>query len=336
MNAILAIDGGNSKTDVALVAADGAVLGSCRTRGFQPHRDGLEAALHTVEEAVERAAGQAGLSLRRGPVCEHTAAFLAHADLPAEELRLHEEIVARRWSKTTSVSNDTFALLRAGTDRGWGVAVVCGAGINCVGVAPDGRVARFPALGRLSGDWGGGDFLGEEVLWWAARGEDGRGPHTGLQQAVTEQFGTTSVFSVTVGVHTGAIAASRLTELTPALFTVAAAGDAVAKGLVNRLAHEVVTLATGALRRLDLLEDPTIVVLGGSVLAADNPALYQSIERRLAYRAPHAKAVTVAAPPIVGAALHGLDYVSATLPDRTAAIAAERRLRDHFAQNSSS
>ena len=46
-------------------------------------------------------------------------------------------------------SNDTFAILRAGTERGWGVAVVCGAGINCVG-----RGARRPprALPRARDD----------------------------------------------------------------------------------------------------------------------------------------------------------------------------------------
>ena len=31
-----------------------------------------------------------------------------------------------------------------------------GAGINGVGVGPDGAVVRFPALGAVSGDWGGG------------------------------------------------------------------------------------------------------------------------------------------------------------------------------------
>ena len=52
--------------------------------------------------------------------------------------------------------NDTFAVLRAGTDRHWGVGVVCGFGTNCSAVAPDGRVTRFPAVGPISGDWGGG------------------------------------------------------------------------------------------------------------------------------------------------------------------------------------
>ncbi|MFC7586672.1 hypothetical protein ACFQYP_25240 [Nonomuraea antimicrobica] len=35
-------------------------------------------------------------------------------------------------------------------------------------------MARFPALGRISGDWGGGQGLAEEALWHAIRAEDGR------------------------------------------------------------------------------------------------------------------------------------------------------------------
>ena len=81
-----------------------------------------------------------------------------------------------------SSGNDTFAVLRAGTAHGWGVAVVCGAGINCVGVARDGRQVRFPALGSITGDWGGGYDVGLAAVSAAARSEDGRGPRTSLEQ----------------------------------------------------------------------------------------------------------------------------------------------------------
>ena len=94
-------------------------------------------------------------------------------DFPAEEDALHAALEARGWADHLEVGNDTLAVLRAGTERGWGVAVVCGAGINCVGVAPDGRSVRFPALGRITGDWGGGYDVGLEALYVAAR-ERGR------------------------------------------------------------------------------------------------------------------------------------------------------------------
>ena len=72
---------------------------------------------------------------------------MAGADLPAEERALHRAIDRLGRTARNSVANDTFAILRAGTDEGWGVAVVVGAGINCVGRSPDGRRARFASLG---------------------------------------------------------------------------------------------------------------------------------------------------------------------------------------------
>ena len=65
---------------------------------------------------------------------------------------------------------------------GWGVGVVVGQGINAVGVAPDGRRARFAALGAISGDRGGGSGLGMDALGAAVRAQDGRGPRTVLER----------------------------------------------------------------------------------------------------------------------------------------------------------
>lgn len=175
--AVVAIDAGNSKTDVALVAADGTVLGTGRSGGFQPPLCGVEAAVDVLGQAVAKAAAAAGLPAPGpgSPYPARVSACLANADLAVEEQQLTEAIGARGWGAATEVRNDTFAILRAGVDEPCGVAVVCGAGINCVGMTPDGRTARFPAIGRISGDWGGGGGLAEEALWFAARAEDGRG-----------------------------------------------------------------------------------------------------------------------------------------------------------------
>jgi N-acetylglucosamine kinase-like BadF-type ATPase len=105
---------------------------------------------------------------------------------------------------------------------------------------------------------------------------------------------------------------SRLSEVTPLLFAVADLGDPVAVRLVERLAEEISVLAVVALRRLDLLERPADVVLGGGVLAARNPGLLDGIKERLAAAAPHARPVLVDAPPVLGAALLGLDAIGAS------------------------
>jgi N-acetylglucosamine kinase-like BadF-type ATPase len=319
--AVLAIDGGNSKTDVVLVAADGTVRGRARGPGVPRKLSaGTVAMLAPVVAAAAADAGMAGNGLT-GPagtgsaVAGHAVACMANADLPEEEELLGEMLRAQGWSATTQVANDTFAVLRAGLAdppaRPGGVAVTCGAGINCVGVAPDGRTVRFLALGGISGDWGGGLGLGFEALWWAIRAEDGRGPQTILRAAVIAHFGVAEVADVTIGIHRGAIAEDRLHELAPALFAAAGAGDTVARDLVSRQADEVCALALTAIRRLGLAGLATPVVLGGGLLTARDPLLGGWITERLGSAAPAAAVRVVDVPPIAGAALMGLDHTGA-------------------------
>jgi N-acetylglucosamine kinase-like BadF-type ATPase len=324
--AVLAIDGGNSKTDVALVSADGSLLASVRGGGCNHQGLGRDGMLSVLSALVSAAASAAGLPAG-GPVAAHTSACLAGADLPEEAAELAELLAAKGWSATTSVVNDTFAVLRAGLDDSasnhggpgnhWGIGVVCGAGINCVGVAPDGRTARFLALGHLSGDWGGGGELGPDALWHAVRAEDGRGPETLLRAEVPAHFGLTTVTEVVTGVYLGKIDYSELHGLVPVLFAVARQGDQVARRVLRHQADEICVMATVAARRLGLdHRSPSAggavpVVLGGSLMTAREPLLLEAISTRLAAELPGADIRTVDVPPVTGAALLGLDRVGA-------------------------
>ena len=320
---MLAIDGGGSKTDVAVVAADGTLLAAARGPGTNSHEIGVEQTMLIVGAVVKQAAAQVAAP-RDGRVALHTVACLANADLPEEEEELAAAVQAQGWSPSATVVNDTFAILRSGlTDEDqphWGVAVVCGAGINCVGVAPDGRVTRFLALGMISGDWGGGYGLGLEVLWHAIRAEDGRGPDTLLAGYVTGHFDVERVEEVTLGIHQGKIPAEDLIGLAPVLLRAADAGDPVARTVVNRLADEISVMAITAMRRLGLADLDTPVILGGGIITARNPLLMDGVGRQLAEAAPRARVRIIEVPPVVGAALLGLDHVQAP-------PAAEARLR---------
>ncbi|MFE7171497.1 N-acetylglucosamine kinase [Streptomyces sp. NPDC057616] len=315
---VLAVDAGNSKTDVAVVAADGTVLATARGGGFRPPVVGVQAAVDALATAVDTAFAAAGVS-----AVDQVSACLANADFPVEEEQLAAALHARAWGTAVQVRNDTFAILRAGITEPRGVAVVCGAGINCVGMRPDGRTARFPAIGRISGDWGGGWGLAEEALWFAARAEDGRGEPTELARTLPAHFGLPTMLTLIEALHLEQVPHERRHELTPVLFATAAGGDPIARAIVDRLADEVVTMATVALTRLDLLEEETPVLLGGGVLAAQHPQLSDGIRELLAVRAPKAVPRVVTASPVLGAALLGLDRVDASAE-------VHERVRAHF------
>lgn len=305
----LAVDGGNSKTDVVIGDAEGTVRAFVRGPGSSPQMLGLEPAIDLLGKLVTQARQESGIGqtpLVRGEL------FLSGVDLPEEVDIVSHAVSSTGWAETYHVDNDTFALMRAGTDDPNAVAVVCGAGINCVGRAADGRTARFPALGTLSGDWGGGVHLASLALWHAARGEDGRGPATALTDAVARHCGVRTIAEVVAGVHLGTIPRDRLDDLSALLFDVAAAGDVVARRVVDRQAKEIVALATVAANRLGLRDTRYAVVLGGGVLRAQHPLLLEPVTEGILAHSPQAVVSVLRQPPVLGAGLSALDALDAT------------------------
>jgi N-acetylglucosamine kinase-like BadF-type ATPase len=160
-------------------------------------------------------------------------------------------------------------------------------------------------------------------MWWAARAEDGRGSDTRLRGALPAALGQPSMAALIEAIHLGEISSERCHQLNPVLFEVAEAGDHVAAEIVRRQAREVVALAVAAVQRLGVADVPVEVLLGGGVLTAGHSLLMRSIDELLHASAPLATTRVVTAPPILGAALLGLDRIGAT--DEAAAS-----LRAHY------
>ena len=307
---VLAVDGGNSKTDLALVDAEGGLLSLVRGPQSSPHHLGLDGCVGVLSSLLDEATTEAGLQRVNGAVADVAELLLAGVDFPSEEQQLEDAVRAKPWARQITVRNDTFAVLRAGTARGWGVAVVCGAGINCVGVAPDGRHARFPSLGAITGDWGGGYDVGLEAVSAAARSEDGRGPKTSLESTVPAHFALATPTELAEAIHGGRIAQRRVIELAP-LVLAEAETDPVAAAIVDRLVVEVAAMARVALTRLGLERQPIEVLLGGGLLQTASEKLLRAIAEALEDTGPAITVRSTRSPAIVGAALLGLDAVDA-------------------------
>jgi len=309
---ILAVDGGNSKTDVVLVDRDGHVLVGQRVA--VPANLGLdhEGATQALDAAIRSVTKGFGGDHDGRPVADIGVYCLAGADFPVDERRIHRDLTSLGWTARSLVRNDTLAVLRAGTDRGWGIAVVCGGGMNAAGVAPDGRVVRFPALGEVSGDLApGGGWIGMMGLAYAVRAEDGRGEPTSLRHLVPAYFKLKTPAAVTEAIYLGRIPMHRIHELAPLVFAAARRRDRVARSILDRVADEVVVFAVATVKRLQLTSRDVDVVLGGGVFEADDPNFHRRISSGIRKVAPNAKVRRLQAPPVVGAALLGLDEVGA-------------------------
>jgi N-acetylglucosamine kinase-like BadF-type ATPase len=310
MSVVLAVDGGGFKTHLALVRDDGSLIAFARGPHSSPHQIGVGGCLDLLDRLIGEAIERSGKERHGGPVADVGHVMMAGVDFPREEEELQASVDARAWATTVKVANDTFAILRAGTERGWGVALVCGAGMNCVGVGRDGRHVRHPALGAITGDWGGGFDVGLAGLSAAARSADGRGPSTALETAVPRHFGLETPMQVAEAMQLDGLDRQRIGELAPLVLSTAREDD-VATGIAERLVSESIAFLRVTLERLELTKEPAEVVLGGGLFQNDGAWLADRVAERLAAVAPHASVTLVDAPPVVGAALLGLDELGA-------------------------
>lgn len=324
MTTVLAVDGGNSKTDVALVGGDGRLLAAVRGPTSSHQAVGVEQGMERLAAFVAEAHALAGAGVTEradiGVYC------LAGADTPADVRLLTRQLAARGFAGTDLLRNDTFAALRAGTDRGWGVVLICGQGVNAAGIAPNGKVARLDALGEISGDWGGATDVGWQGLAAAVRARDGRGPRTILERTVPACFGLGSPRALTMALYADRIQPRRIAELSPVVFAAAMEGDAAARAIIDRLADELVAMAGAMIRRLHLTRLDPEIVLGGGVFRTSDAAFRSRIEAGVRAIAPQARLVRSSAPPVAGAALLGLDALVGGIADPSIGAAVRNAL----------
>jgi N-acetylglucosamine kinase-like BadF-type ATPase len=307
---VVAADGGNSKTDLVLATDQGEVLAWVQAGGSRPHVDGMPATVQALADLIWRAVESSGLPA--GTPLAVGSFYLANVDLQDEEATALAGLRRLAVAHHLEVRNDVFAVLHAGSSRGWGVAVVSGAGINAVGVHPGGREERFLALGDVTGDWGGGNAFGLAGLGAAVRAGDGRGPATALRQLIARHFDRPDPEAVAVQLHREPDPEQSLLALAPVVFGAASAGDGVARQIVERLADEVTNLAVTLLRRLDLLGAGADVVLGGGTLQSSNGMLLDRIRAQLLAAAPGVAVRVLDVAPVAGALARALELAGAS------------------------
>lgn len=307
---VVAVDGGGSKTDVIVAdGSTGAVLARDRGPGCSQHAIGLPAAVGVIHETVASALERAGVAARQ---VVHAGCYLTAIDLDDEQAAITTALSHRPWAaRSLTVENDVFALLRAGTHAPDAAVVVCGTGINGAAITADGRTSRILALGQISGDWGGASGLADELLWHAARAEDGRGEPTALRAALLDWTGRPDVRSVVIDIHTGRLSRSFLWPKVPELMALARGGDGVARALVQRQGREIGALAAALLARVGLIGSSVPVVLGGGIGSSQDPVLLEALEVELAVRAPGATIEVASRPPVDGALELALAQVAA-------------------------
>jgi N-acetylglucosamine kinase-like BadF-type ATPase len=299
MTIVLAVDGGGSKTHLAICDERGSVLGAATAGPSNWETVGLRGAADTIGDALEKALTASGV--RRDQI-EAAAFGLAGVDWPSDVDRLTTALASLRLTCPMTLVNDSFIALRAGAQAPWGVVVIAGTGTVVAGRNRAGETFRTLGLGRLLGDDGSASDVAEQVVRAVARAYVGRAPATSLTEGLRALMGAGSVEEMLEEYSRGG---EPELDAAPLALEQAARGDAVAVGIIEWAAGELGTAAATVAGRLGMDGEPYELVLSGGLFRGGGELLETVISRAV----PTALLTRLEVPPVSGAVLMALELI---------------------------
>jgi N-acetylglucosamine kinase-like BadF-type ATPase len=311
VSAVLAVDGGNTKTIAVVADAAGRTLGGGRGGCADIYNAATpQAAIEAVAAATEQALDAASASAAD---IESATFSLAGADWP-EDFTLLEQALRERLSLPAPplVVNDAIGALRSGAPDWIGVSVVSGT-YNAIGArAGDGRVFH---LGFWP-DGAGGRDLGRDALRAVYHAHLGMGPATTLEASAFALYGAGDAIDLLHRfTRRGGLAEAEIDRMAAVVLDAADSGDAVARAIVADKGSILGRQGHACAAQLGIDLEGTRIVLSGRVFAHPSERLAAATMAEL----PGAIAVRHHVPPVAGAVLLSLDRIGAAANAETVA-----------------
>ncbi len=301
----LGVDAGGTKTHALIVNENGQAVGFGRGGRGNWEGIGLDGLTQALKTAIAGALETAQISAKQ---ISSAGLGLAGYDWPSQREMILGAIRPVGLGCPLEIVNDATLGIFAGTSAGWGVSVVAGTGCNCRGRRKDlkseGRVAGGGS--RWSGEYAGGGDIIARAMRAVAFEWNKRGPATALSPAFLAMTGAKNLDELVEGVYLGRYKFEAAYVFK--VFEVAAQGDPEALDVIRWAGDELGQLACGVIRQLELENEPVEVVLIGS-LYNGHPLMTASLKETVCALAPAAQFIRFDAPPVIGAALLGLEQV---------------------------
>ena len=257
---VIGIDGGGTKTRVAVCAPDGTLLRQETLGAFNLSAIGEDGFRRRTEEILALCGDMRGC----GAICVGGAGVSGAA---AGEI-LRADLAAHGFAGKLLLCGDHEIAL-AGAMQTPGCVLIAGTGSVCYGKNAAGETFRCGGGGHIIDDPGSGYTLGRDALAAALRTEDGRLSENALHAAVMDAVGGHDIQGIFDFVYFSRRGKSDIAALAPLVLRCAEQGDAVSLAILRRGAAELARLVSAVTGRLGL-GNKSPCALAGGLLAENN------------------------------------------------------------------
>lgn len=295
--ALIAVDGGGTKTEFALIATDGRLLQHLVLPGCNPNSCTVSGAGDILRQGIDAL-------LREN--CHVQAIFIGGAGMAAGNNGKAVERILHGFYPHLPVvcRSDIFNIIAQAEDPDNAIAVICGTGCVVNGVE-NGKLRRFGGGGWHVETLGSGYDIGRSALLAALDHRDGVGSETVLTDKVERQLAG-KVWDKIGFIH--GQNPDFFASFAPLVMEAWQNGDAVATKIIEENLNRLASLITAA---LDYTPNVRQVLAGGSLLTK-NEAFKEALQQRLPGKL---RLDIVAGPPIWGACLQCAKLAKLPAPD---------------------
>jgi N-acetylglucosamine kinase-like BadF-type ATPase len=303
MTYVLGVDGGNTKTIALVARTDGTIIGVGRSRCSDIYgASSPEAAIAEANSAIAMALSGAGIQKE---ALRASCLSMAGADWNDDIEFLQHSFAG--YGETLTIINDAMGALRAGSDDGTGVVVVCGTGAATGARNADGQIWHSSFWQEPQG----AQELGRKTVRAVYRAHLGVESPTSLSPRVLDFFGKQSVedllylFTARSKPHPDGILVAQLVRI---LLDEASNGDALAQRIVYSHGAALGDYALAAAQQVKIKNTSFPLVLAGGVFRHSGQLLADALIERVLGTSPQARPIFSRFEPVIGALL--LSYES--------------------------
>jgi len=314
MGHVLGIDGGGTKTRVAILDETGHLLAT-GTSGPSNYNDvGENVTQENIGRAVEAARQAADL-----PAPPFDAVFLGMASVVSPQdrqvIRNMAEALNLAPAELIGVDHDCRIALAGGLTGRPGIVQIAGTGASTYGRNAAGEAWRSGGWGPLLADEGSGYWLGIQAMIAAVRSYDGRLPHTPLEERVLAELGLSDMNEIMHRLYVEGRPRAEIARLGPLVIAVAGAGDPYALALIQQGSEEMADCVLAVARRLGLDKGPSELALVGGVFQGGDVVL-DPFTKAIHARLPQCRLTPAELPPVLGAGILALALANVAVGTR--------------------
>lgn len=301
MNGYVAgIDGGGTKTAVALTALDGTLLDEFNAGAINLNGESAANVQGNLRKIIDE------IRLRCGSLdnCRGICIGAAGISNPKAREELEVSVRSSGYAGRLIIIGDDRTALYGAMGKMCGIILIAGTGSICFGRNASGDEHRTGGFGHLIDDAGSGYAIGREILSAVVRAFDGRNEATALTGMVFEQLRISTIPGLIRFVYDSSTNKRDIAKLAPNLTSACALGDPAAMRIAERCGADLMEMVRPVADRLGLAEGE--IATAGSIMLRD-PYVRNAFLSRLNAEYPGMSCIYPRHDAAYGAALYMLD-----------------------------